>query len=348
MSDEHVLSQEELEALLGGGMGAPNVRLDLHALGEAFRLALESAADALGQLVGVRTRLTVESAALAADGRITDVSEAYAALTFTLTGCVEGACVWLVGEAAARSLAALLAEGDVAERDAVTAILADAMGTVGAAFGEALSALVPGEVAVTSSGAAWLEPQEGSLTVPADEGAVVFEIGTELEGHERTISYLALPAAVAQAYLAEMAASAEGAAAPAPEPEAESMEPVTVKHERAAEEKAPAKQGPSVKPVEFAALTAEAPREAGGNLDLLLDVPLRVTVELGRTELAIRDIIALGKGQVIALDKMAGEPVDVFVNDKLIAKGEVVVMDEHFGVKITNIISRPGRPEELR
>jgi flagellar motor switch protein FliN len=76
-----------------------------------------------------------------------------------------------------------------------------------------------------------------------------------------------------------------------------------------------------------------------GNLDLLYDIPLEITVELGRTKLPIRKILELGPGAVIQLDKLAGEPVDILANQKLIAKGEVVVIEENFGVRITDIIN---------
>lgn len=83
-------------------------------------------------------------------------------------------------------------------------------------------------------------------------------------------------------------------------------------------------------------------KPAGGNIGLLLDVPLRLTVELGRTTKLVKEILALAPGSVVELDKLAGEAVDILVNEKLIAKGEVVVIDENFGVRITEIIN----PEE--
>jgi flagellar motor switch protein FliN/FliY len=75
-------------------------------------------------------------------------------------------------------------------------------------------------------------------------------------------------------------------------------------------------------------------------------VPLEVTVELGRTTMSIKDILALGVGSVIELDKTAGEPVDIYVNNKLIARGEVVVIDENFGVRITSVVAGPGKTVE--
>ncbi|BCR20887.1 flagellar motor switch protein FliN [Borrelia miyamotoi] len=74
------------------------------------------------------------------------------------------------------------------------------------------------------------------------------------------------------------------------------------------------------------------------NFGLLMDVSMQVTVELGRTERKIKDILGMSEGTIITLDKLAGEPVDILVNSKVIAKGEVVVIDENFGVRITEIM----------
>lgn len=82
-------------------------------------------------------------------------------------------------------------------------------------------------------------------------------------------------------------------------------------------------------------------------LDLILDISMPVTVELGRTRMLIRDILALGPGSIIELDKLAGEPVDLLVNDRPIAKGEVVVIDENFGVRLTQISHASERIRSL-
>lgn len=84
------------------------------------------------------------------------------------------------------------------------------------------------------------------------------------------------------------------------------------------------------------------------NLKMILDIPLRVTVELGRTKMSVKDLVNLGQGAVIELSKLAGEPLEVFVNDKLIARGEAVVVNEKFGVRLTDIISTKERVEQLR
>ncbi|HRK02142.1 MAG TPA: flagellar motor switch protein FliN [Oligoflexia bacterium] len=83
-------------------------------------------------------------------------------------------------------------------------------------------------------------------------------------------------------------------------------------------------------------------------LDFILDIPLRVTCELGRTKMLIRDILQLAQGSVIELSKFAGEPLEVLVNEKLVARGEVVVVNEKFGIRLTDIISPVERIEQLK
>ncbi len=95
----------------------------------------------------------------------------------------------------------------------------------------------------------------------------------------------------------------------------------------------------NTRPIQFSRLDEDSGKLPLGNIEILLDVSMQVTVELGRTKMRIREILGLGEGSIIELQKLAGEPVDILVNGKLIAKGEVVVIDEYFGVRITEIIS---------
>ncbi|MDA8187413.1 MAG: flagellar motor switch protein FliN [Dehalococcoidales bacterium] len=104
--------------------------------------------------------------------------------------------------------------------------------------------------------------------------------------------------------------------------------------------------GAEVHPADFSLLGASEP-SSSSSMDLLLDVVLQVNVELGRSSLPIRDILALGPGSVVELDKLAGEPVDVFINSTLIARGEVVVVDEKFGVRVTEIVTPAKRIASL-
>lgn len=100
---------------------------------------------------------------------------------------------------------------------------------------------------------------------------------------------------------------------------------------------------------QFQELTAEAKKGSGGEvqLDAILDVPVTISMEIGRTQISIRNLLQLNQGSVVELDRLAGEPMDVLVNGTLIAKGEVVVVNEKFGIRLTDIISPADRVRRL-
>ena len=96
---------------------------------------------------------------------------------------------------------------------------------------------------------------------------------------------------------------------------------------------------------------AAVPKESKSsdrNLQLILDIPLKLSVELGRTKMPVSELLNLTQGSVIELNKLAGEPMEVLVNDKLIARGEAVVVNEKFGVRLTDVISPAERVEQLK
>ncbi len=122
---------------------------------------------------------------------------------------------------------------------------------------------------------------------------------------------------------------------PAPEPESATA---TAK---------PPEEKPVAQPVEFTQLQGKQVQPTESNIDFLLDVPLLIAVELGRTNMFIKNVLNLGVGSVVELNKLAGEPVDLLINNKLVARGEVVVINENFGVKIIDIISPEQRIRNL-
>lgn len=91
-----------------------------------------------------------------------------------------------------------------------------------------------------------------------------------------------------------------------------------------------------------------APEEERRNIELLLDVPLSVTVELGRVRMPVRQLLALGAGAIVELTKPAGEPLDVLINGKPVARGEAVMVNERFAVRLTEVVSPTERVEKLR
>ncbi|MGE6554958.1 flagellar motor switch phosphatase FliY [Exiguobacterium artemiae] len=138
------------------------------------------------------------------------------------------------------------------------------------------------------------------------------------------------PAPTAQVPAQEPVREQPAASQPQPEP----------RYEAPPEHK---KEPVGVSPVQFGQFSEVQQEGPPGNIGMLYDVPLNVTVELGRTRRSVRDILELTQGSIIELDKLAGEPVDVFVNNTLIATGEVVVIEENFGVRITEIVNTKER-----
>lgn len=97
-----------------------------------------------------------------------------------------------------------------------------------------------------------------------------------------------------------------------------------------------------------ATATEQAPkRQVGRTLEFILDVALQVTVEVGRTRMTIQDLLQLGQGSVIELEKLAGEPLDIYINGKAVARGEAVIVNDKFGVRLTDIVSPEDRIEGL-
>ena len=120
------------------------------------------------------------------------------------------------------------------------------------------------------------------------------------------------------------------------EPE-ENIQPDALKKEEVPEEG-------GIQKAHFSSLTEEGDAKGVSfDINFLMDITLRLSIELGRAVLNVKDILALRDGSVVELNKLAGDPVDIFVNDKLIARGEVVVIDDNFGVRVTDIMS----PAEL-
>ena len=124
----------------------------------------------------------------------------------------------------------------------------------------------------------------------------------------------------------------------------------------AAQSSAEAQAAPSASQQTDVAQTAEGvfkplvdkPNDAQSDIDMIMDIPVQLSVELGRTRLTIRNILQLGQGSVVELDGLAGEPMDIFVNGYLIAQGEVVVVDEKYGIRVTDIITPADRINRLR
>jgi flagellar motor switch protein FliN/FliY len=172
-----------------------------------------------------------------------------------------------------------------------------------------------------------LEPFPVWVSIPLNSAQSMADLIHQIMGAESQ-----QPAAPSVSAPPPASAPARGSA-PFSAPSAPSAPPPPT---RGAQQPAPAVD---VHPAEFTPLAARGSAAGSSKIDLIADIPVRVTVELGKTRKNISEILAMTTGSVIELDKMAGEPVDVLVNGKLIAKGEVVVIDENFGVRITEVLN---------
>lgn len=109
----------------------------------------------------------------------------------------------------------------------------------------------------------------------------------------------------------------------------------------------PVKHPDAARPAQFDSVS----QENGGvvaNIGIILDIPVTVSVEIGRTKMVVRDLLQLGQGAVVELEKLAGEPMEILVNGKLVARGEAVVVNDKFGVKLTDIVSLTERINKLK
>ena len=100
-------------------------------------------------------------------------------------------------------------------------------------------------------------------------------------------------------------------------------------------------------PATFPPLETKTNETSIKNLDFILDIPMQVSVQLGSTKMLIRDLLQLGQGSVVELEKLAGEPLEVLVNHRLVARGEVVVVNEKFGIRLTDVVSAVERIQHL-
>ena len=132
----------------------------------------------------------------------------------------------------------------------------------------------------------------------------------------------------------------EDAGFPSPEESTEQVDPADID-----EILDSGSEGPSLP--KFTDLKKDPSKIRPDNLDFILDIPLEVTAELGRTKMMINDLLQLGQGSIIELSKLAGEPLEILVNGRLIARGEVVVVNDKFGIRLTDIISTTERIEQL-
>ncbi|MGI9539612.1 MAG: flagellar motor switch phosphatase FliY, partial [Miltoncostaeaceae bacterium] len=355
--DAEASDADEGEGLAADADGTPDHGLsadEVDALGEVGNICMASAATSMSELLGHPVNITAPRVF----GKTADIlrTEHPSPTTFVnigFTDGIEGSSALMISIRDASIVADLMmgGAGEPAEElnEMHSSAVAEAMNQMMGSASSAMAELVGRRVDISAPEVEVLDldaadsPLEGELF----EGVFVQVAFTMTVGDllETQIMQIMQPR-----FARELVASLLQQA-PAAEPKPEEASSAAPEPARAEEASAPAEEpaanAPLAHPVSFPALEGAAASAGAGDIALLMDVPLHVTVELGRTELRIRNVLDLVPGSIIELDRLAGEPVDVLVNGKNIARGEVVVIDEEFGVRITDVATPATRLTSL-
>jgi len=360
MVDEF-LNQDEIDALLSGepSFGGVLTPEDLSVMGEVANIIANAAGNVVGMLAGRAVSAVVAGQAEMPQGSLPDKMGEIARVfsySLVLSGLDSAPALLATSEKGALALADLMMGGDAKElpEEANDLYLSAAQEGLSQLVGAALtnlSGLLGGARLSADSSASSLDDLAAWTPFPAEAGdAPLWAVRINIDVEE--VEPFSLSVALPSSHARNMAERVREAMNPAEAPAAQAQAAASGRPNGGAQPHAAAPagspqrpQGPpvDVKPVEFAQLGAAEYAGAPGNIDLIVDIPVRVTVELGRTRKTIGEVLALGPGSVVELNKMAGEPVDVLVNGKLIARGEVVVIDESFGIRVTEVVSRAER-----
>lgn len=347
-----LLSQEEIDALLKNEplkkAGPELTREEKDALGEIGNIAMGTAATTLSQLIGRKVRITTPQVSLTSKERLAkDYPIPHLAVEVEYNQGLEGNNLLVIREKDAQVIAQLMLGqepgGEVELDEICLSALGEAMNQMMGSAATAISTIFQRVVNISPPRVKLVdftqEEMEEILTGDPDIVKVSFQLSVEglVESEIMQLIPLSFAKEMAETLLkpGSMPGTPPGKGEEQPEPEPE-PEP---EHEH---------DQPVIQPVQFAPLEPEETEGEKGNIDLLLDIPLEVTVELGRTRRMVKEVLELGVGSLLELDKLAGEPVDILVNGKLIAKGEVVVVGENFGVRVTEIAAVQERVKTLQ
>ena len=385
MSDG-AISQDEIDALLSGvpidGLNAsgqvtngPAVNIDTAALGKFAEELRQPLADNIKQMTGAEcsaSSVVVESAVR--DQLLAKLPEMVIAIMADFSNALQGDHIYIISTEFAQKLVSLInKEEDAALDDMSLSIISETLSTH---TNDEITALdktqkFPG---LACNPAESVNMPKAMVRIPQNTFAL-FSYPLTLEGQPYTIwEAIAGEAAVeiAKAYGAESADSTTGALSAADMASMQSLaggmpqmnmggmpqmnmgQPLMnmggmpqMNMGQPMMAGAMPVNTPNVQTLQYPNLQGGVATGEQGNISLIMDVFMEMTVELGRTKKQIRDILGMGEGTIIELDKLAGEPVDILVNHKPIAKGEVVVIDENFGVRVTEILSPLERVSDL-
>jgi len=371
------LSQEEIDALLRGDQLTSPAQPDLSdmekdALGEIGNISMGSAATTLSILLGRRVSITTPRVSISSLSAIQEQYPIpYLVIEVGYTQGIVGTNLLAMREQDALIIADLMMGGDGSNpptelNELYMSAVGEAMNQMMGSTATSMSTVFKKKIDIAPPKVNVIDfAVDSSITgtIPAEEPIVRVSFRMEVEDliDSEIMQIISVNVAkemgesLMNAVQPAASQTAAAVAAPAPAPRAaaapqQQADPAPAYGQPLAMAKPQAQPQPNVpvQPVQFAPLKPSGIPVIDPNIALIMDVPLQVTVELGRTRKLIREILELSPGSVVELDKLAGEPVDILVNGKLIAKGEVVVIDENFGVRVTDIVSPIERASNLQ
>lgn len=368
---EGFLSQDEIDALLRGDSVATPTAVELSdiekdALGEIGNISMGSAATTLSVLLGRRVSITTPRVSVVSMEQIKNQYPLpYVVVEVGYTHGILGTNVLAIREQDALIISDLMMGGDGTSpptelNELYLSAVSEAMNQMMGGVATSMSTMFKKKIDISPPNINLIDfavAASISTVVTSEDNVISIAFRMEVEDLIDSEIMQILPIDVAKDMVDSLMNSmqnSEAPAAPAPKPAAappqqQMQQPQQVQQQQVAMPKPqqPA-QHVNVQPVQFAPLVQPNLSANDTNIGLIMDVPLQVTVELGRTRKLIRDILELTPGSIIELDKLAGEAVDILVNGKLIAKGEVVVIDDNFGVRIVEIVSPLERSYTLQ
>ena len=362
---DELLSQDEINALLtGGSFSAPSSSdlpmEDTQVLDEVATIFSNAESSVFGMLAGKDVNTSVKESIVCTQAEFKEkLSEAPFVFRATFGGFDDIPLAFIVDRRGALTLADLMMGGEGKElpEEASELYLNAAQEglsqVVGSAF-TSISGLLGGRRLMPENTSSALEAEGWSLFSDTGDDGKIWNSTTdvEIEGLDPFSVRVALPLDSAKAIadaihqiMGEQAPKSQPAAPAASQSAAAPESPMPSSSFASAPARGAQQPAPvvDVHPAEFTPLMPKGTAAGNSKIDMIADIPVRVTVELGKTRKNISEILAMTTGSVIELDKMAGEPVDVLVNGKLIAKGEVVVIDENFGVRITEVLNTASK-----
>lgn len=336
------LSKKEVKKMANTSLST----IENEALTELFSVALGSSSAVLSLLLSEQVtvsspKLTIKSSA----DMMAGTQAPFFVLLGEYTGDISGIQFVSVNKQQVQELALLVdAEAGSEDTERLFEILQEIMQQMYESVSRTFSSLLESEISHSLSGMDMVEQREDfpAANFTTEESFVEAAFGLKTQNGKYAEFHMCIPVSLAKKMAAILTDSGE-------EEELEEIQDMQFDSKDENTKNTQTASSPNIQPVQFSSFDETAATNAEpNNLKMLMDIPLKVTVELGRTKRTVKEILGVSQGSIIELDKLAGEPVDILVNDKLIAVGEVVVIDENFGVRVTDILSAQERISKLR